>query len=685
MEEKTIFRVHDENEWHQPDSVETEKVKNEVKPTRHTDENVNKPVRNNKSGNGKSRKNKGLMSQFSAAGKVAFILGLILIVASVGVIGATEIPSLINGKSSNNNNTPSNNAPSNNNSGTAENVVTVQDATVLQLTADAGDEYMDDVLFIGDSNYNRMYMLGLLDLDHVIGVDGMGVQSVPGSNAVYFVEKSNPVTIPEAVKIMQPKTIIMNFGTNNLVAATADSFIENYEEAIDAIEKAYPYADIIIQSIPPVGSDLPSGYRMVDYKKVYTFNNALIKMCEERGLHYLNVTEDVWRSSDGHCKSEYITSDGIHLEQVAYEKLLSYVRTHALLTDDTRPELTEKLTRKPAPVVVYQYQCDVVVTSAMESFYDAGYIDFKKVKEGEKEENYKEADTYKFTIPKEDATKGSEEDMGQALFQSVNSQVKNKEKAQVGISYKASEDGGYVFTISVKEVCNHDYKTKQEATCVNTGVKECTICGKKEVIPALGHDLDWSDIKNDKYATTKKISVKCKRCGDYIDQAHSEEDHEWDEGVIVEGNQSTCTTHGKLKVTCTICGTTKEVEAPLADHTYVTTTDGYEAPTCQKEGNQRYVCSVCSAVKNEPIPKTDHTYVTTTDGYEAPNCQKEGNQRYVCSVCGAVKNEPIPKSDHSWSQWAPSTEGKESRTCSVCGATEERDVPVAQPSEPTTP
>ena len=90
-------------------------------------------------------------------------------------------------------------------------------------------------------------------------------------------------------------------------------------------------------------------------------------------------------------------------------------------------------------------------------------------------------------------------------------------------------------------------------------------------------------------------------------------------------------------------------------------------------------------MKNEPIPKTDHTYVTTTDGYEAPNCQKEGNQRYVCSVCGAVKNEPIPKSDHSWSQWAPSTEGKESRTCSVCGATEERDVPVAQPSEPPTP
>ena len=652
MEEKTIFRVHDENEWHQPDSVEPEKVKKEVKSTRHTDENVNKPVRNNKSGNGKSRKKKSLMSQFSAAGKVAFILGLILIVASVGVIGATEIPSLINGKSSNNNNTPSNNTPSNNNSGTAENVVTVQEATVLQLTADAGDEYMDDVLFIGDSNYNRMYMLGLLDLDHVIGVDGMGVQSVPGSNAVYFVEKSNPVTIPEAVKIMQPKTIIMNFGTNNLVAATADSFIENYEEAIDAIEKAYPYADIIVQSIPPVGSDLPSGYRMVDYKKVYTFNNALIKMCEERGLHYLNVTEDVWRSSDGHCKSEYITSDGIHLEQVAYEKLLSYVRTHALLTDDTRPELTEKLTRKPAPVVVYQYQCDVVVTSAMESFYDAGYIDLKKVKEGEKEENYKEADTYKFTIPEEDA-KGSEEDMGQALFQSVNSQVKNKEKAQVGISYKASEDGGYVFTISVKEVCNHDYKTESEtvATCEHGGTKVliCKICGKKSVVNTdkLEHELDWTTATN--YDSEKKtVSVKCKLCEEYVTVDHGDSDHKWGDPVVI--TEATGTVQGVREYTCSICGEKKQENF---DH--------------------------------------DHVWVDVENTNTA-NCTTGGTKKQKCSLCGTEQSVNTEALGHSWGEWvvdiepAVGTVGHRYHVCSRCNEIGEEELPALEPTpEPSEP
>ena len=676
MEEKTIFRVHDENEWHQPDSVETEKVKKEVKSTRHTDENVNKPVRNNKSDNGKSRKKKGLMSQFSAAGKVAFILGLILIVASVGVIGATEIPSLINGKSSNNNNTPSNNAPSNNNSGTAENVVTVQDATVLQLTADAGDEYMDDVLFIGDSNYNRMYMLGLLDLDHVIGVDGMGVQSVPGSNAVYFVEKANPVTIPEAVKIMQPKTIIMNFGTNNLVAATADSFIENYEEAIDAIEKAYPYADIIIQSIPPVGSDLPSGYRMVDYKKVYTFNNALIKMCEERGLHYLNVTEDVWRSSDGHCKSEYITSDGIHLEQVAYEKLLSYVCTHALLTDDTRPELTEKLTRKPAPVVVYQYQCDVVVTSAMESFYDAGYIDFKKVKEGEKEENYKEADTYKFTIPEEDATKGSEEDMGQALFQSVNSQVKNKEKAQVGISYKASEDGGYVFTISVKEVCNHDYKTESEtvATCEHGGTKIliCKICGKKSVVNTdkLEHDLDWTTATN--YDSAKKtVSVKCKLCEEYITVDHGDSDHELGEGTIT--TQPTCTAKGVKTAKCSICGQDITVEVEALGHDYTVFVSDTTAATCDKAGKATYKCSRCDSTVEKDTQALGHDYTVFVSEDVPATCEGVGKATYKCSRCESTTQVDIPALGHSFVNGV----------CSRCGASDPNYVAPENPGGST--
>ncbi|MBQ8994822.1 MAG: hypothetical protein IJ091_03305, partial [Oscillospiraceae bacterium] len=413
-------------------------------------------------------------------------------------------------------------------------------------------------------------------------------------------------------------------------------------------------ADIIIQSIPPVGSDLPSGYRMVDYKKVYTFNNALIKMCEERGLHYLNVTEDVWRSSDGHCKSEYITSDGIHLEQTAYERLLTYVRTHALLTEDTRPELTEKLTRKAAPVVVYQYQCDVVVTSAMESFYDEGYVDYKKVKEGDKEENYKDPDTYKFTIPKADATKGSEEEMGQALFKSVNSQVKKKDKAQIAISYKISEDGDYVFTVTVKEVCTHEYETKDyvEATCTHAGSKTlvCKICGKKTVTTTemLDHEYDWDTAHDYKDG---KITVKCKLCEKEYEVAHGENDHDWNEGTVVK--EPTCTDKGSKQSKCTICGIEKEIEIPALGHDYVVDTANSVAATCTEAGTNSYKCSRCGNTDkpSETVAALGHDFSKVYSETPA-TCTESGSRTYCCSRCGTLSPsdpEIIPAKGHSFS------------------------------------
>ncbi|MBR0343532.1 MAG: hypothetical protein IJH64_15025 [Oscillospiraceae bacterium] len=684
------------------------------------------------------KSSKGFMSQFSTAGKIAFVLGLLIILGIAGVLGYSYFSSI-------GDKTP---APSNNGNGSSnvnpkpsdtpvENTVTEQNATVLQLTEEAGDEYMEDLLFIGDSNYNRMYMLHLLDLDHVIGVDGMGVQSVRGGNVVYFVEKSSPITIPAAVKIMQPKTIIMNFGTNNLVAGTVDSFIENYEEAIDAIQEAYPYADIIIQSIPPIGKDLPSGYRMVDYKKVYTFNNALIKMCEDRGLHYLNVTEDVWRDQDGHCKSEYITSDGIHLEQKAYEKLLEYVRTHALLTEDTRPEITAKLTRKqaPAPVDVYQYQCDIVVTSAMESFYEAGFIDYKKTKEGEKEENYKEPESYRFTISKADAVKDSEESTGKSLFSSVYSQVKNKEKAQVAISYKATDDGGYVFTVTVKEVCKHDFQVQDEVapTCTQPGSKTmvCKVCGKKTVttVDKLDHEYDMSTA-HDYDKTNGTMKVKCTLCGKEYDVKHGDSDHEWGESTVIE--EPTCEKEGKKSAKCKICGFEQTTTIEKLGHDFSVIIESKD-PTCKEKGFKKSKCSRCDETYEESISELGHDYSVFDKAVEEATCTHGGKAQYKCSRCGELdpvlrdidklahdysvfdktveeatcthggkaqykcsgcgEPDPVlrdtPALEHPWGDWVVDAEpqvgvpGHRHRDCTQCDAHQEEDIPALEP-DPTT-
>ena len=49
---------------------------------------------------------------------------------------------------------------------------------LLAETDDAGEQYINDTLFIGDSNTVRMMNYGITSLDNTIAVVGMGIQSV---------------------------------------------------------------------------------------------------------------------------------------------------------------------------------------------------------------------------------------------------------------------------------------------------------------------------------------------------------------------------------------------------------------------------------------------------------------------------------------------------------------------------
>lgn len=213
-------------------------------------------------------------------------------------------------------------------------------STVLGESEDAGQEYIDNTLFIGDSNTYRMMAYGQTTLKNDIGIVGMGVQQVPTTKCVFFEGYSDPVTIPEAVKIMQPQRIIMCFGTNNTNGWTAKTFTEDYKKAIDAIKAAYPAADIIINSIPPVNR-LQTDYN-ISMTTVDEFNLALVELAEKEGCKFLNSTE-VLRDSTGYAKDQYTIQDGIHLTKRAFTEMFDYIRTHSYITEDDRPKPLNKV------------------------------------------------------------------------------------------------------------------------------------------------------------------------------------------------------------------------------------------------------------------------------------------------------------------------------------------------------
>ena len=81
--------------------------------------------------------------------------------------------------------------------------------TILPATEDAGEKYVDETLFIGDSNTYRYMTYAHTTLKNTIGVVGMGLQDALTLECVKFKGYSERITIPEAVKVMQPKRIVI--------------------------------------------------------------------------------------------------------------------------------------------------------------------------------------------------------------------------------------------------------------------------------------------------------------------------------------------------------------------------------------------------------------------------------------------------------------------------------------------
>lgn len=215
--------------------------------------------------------------------------------------------------------------------------------TVLPETPDAGRTYLDETLFIGDSNTVRYTMYAdetgaaFTTLKNNIGVVSMGAGSITTLKCEKFKGDKTLYTIPDAVAKLQPRRIIIGFGTNNLSGSSTDAtnFIAKYREGLDAIVQAWPYADIIVSAIPPL--DKQRDNTNLTMTQVDAYNEALIAMCEEDGYKFLNSSEVLRDESTGWAKKDYTLSDGVHLSKQAVTAYFEYVRTHAYLTEDRRP------------------------------------------------------------------------------------------------------------------------------------------------------------------------------------------------------------------------------------------------------------------------------------------------------------------------------------------------------------
>ena len=240
---------------------------------------------------------------------------------------------------------------------------TAYSATILPESSDAGQTYVDETLFLGDSNTARMYrMFDFCTYDNAIGSVGMSAKSLATYACVELNNSGSYVTMAKAVAGMQPKRVIITFGTNDLSPSyKAADFVKNYQTGIESIVEAYPSVDILINAIPPLGQQHSN--QSLTQTQVDEYNKALVEMCKEKGWKFLNSAEVLKDSATGYAKSGYVeSSDGIHLTRAAMEALFDYIRTHSCITEDDRPTVT-KVAKHTGEKDVVTYTTPVVTST----------------------------------------------------------------------------------------------------------------------------------------------------------------------------------------------------------------------------------------------------------------------------------------------------------------------------------
>ena len=247
---------------------------------------------------------------------------------------------------------------------------------LLPETADAGEDYQKETLFIGDSNTVRLYANGLVSLQQFCAKEGIGTHAALTEGIVTFKKDNNSYTIAQAVAKMKPRRVVIMLGTNDNGMAV-EEFINNYTALVQAIQESYPYTDIIVNTVPPVPAN-HANYPNMDQTRIDDFNMALLSMCEQMGLKFLNTAE-VLKDANGYGREDYYQSGDIHLKPAGLKALLSYLRTHAYQTDDRRPDTANipkraEYTANPSSAVAAPSSSETASSSEGQSvLYQAAY------------------------------------------------------------------------------------------------------------------------------------------------------------------------------------------------------------------------------------------------------------------------------------------------------------------------
>lgn len=204
---------------------------------------------------------------------------------------------------------------------------------VLDSSEDAGDAYVDGIIFIGDSTTHGMAFYGVLDGGKEttqVWTPKSGTLAMWNllTEHIVYPDDDSEMLISDAISIKRPETVVLTLGVNGVSSLDEADFKKYYQGLIDAIKDASPDTKIILQSIYPV-CDYYQYVNSISMEKINRANSWIVQLANDNGIYYLNTITSLVNEK-GYLNDNYCNGDGIHISKEGFNVILDYIRTHAI-------------------------------------------------------------------------------------------------------------------------------------------------------------------------------------------------------------------------------------------------------------------------------------------------------------------------------------------------------------------
>lgn len=214
--------------------------------------------------------------------------------------------------------------------------------SLLSPTEDLGEDYIKNIIFLGESTTYGLWHYGVLPGGkNTTGVwTGATVQNggiccagtlslspTVSHTKLFYPDTGEALTVSEALLRKQPKHLVITLGLNNGASYyTEDEFKQCYRTLLNTVISSSKDTCVLLQSIFPVAKSCK--IQAYTPERIRLCNSWVLDIAEEYGLGFLD-TFSALSDAEGYLKAEYDNGgDGIHLNREGLLAVLHYVRTH---------------------------------------------------------------------------------------------------------------------------------------------------------------------------------------------------------------------------------------------------------------------------------------------------------------------------------------------------------------------